>query len=165
MREKTVAITGASSGFGRGVALRLAAEGVPFFEHAANYTGHCLQPNPITDADHVVDAIVATVAAPRDEITVGLPASAVMLAERLAPPLTQSLTGVAVHQQQMQDIPAAKVSHGNLHGPLEIGDRVHAPFARNSRPSNARGTDPPQGITGSDTPASLFLPSASVKPC
>lgn len=104
--------------------LPMAAD-TPFFEHAANYTGHTLQPSPITDADHVVDAIVATVAAPRDEVTVGLPASAAMLAERLAPALMQSVTGVITHQHQMENAPPAGLSHGNLHSPLEIGNRVH----------------------------------------
>ncbi|MEG3190883.1 SDR family NAD(P)-dependent oxidoreductase [Lysobacter sp. D1-1-M9] len=104
--------------------LPMAAD-TPFYEHAANYTGHSLRPYPITDAEQVIDAIVDTVEIPRDEVTVGLPATAAVLSERLAPWLTRSVTGVMAHQLQMHDAPAASHAKGNLHAPLEIGTGVH----------------------------------------
>lgn len=71
--------------------LPMAAD-TPFYDHAANYTGHTLQPFPITNAEEVVDAIVRLVDAPQDEITVGLSASAAMIAERLSHTITHGAT-------------------------------------------------------------------------
>jgi short-subunit dehydrogenase len=104
--------------------LPMAAD-TPFYEHAANYTGHSLRPFPITDAQQVVDAIVENVFNPRDEVTVGVPAMAAVISERLSPRLTQGVTGVLTEQLQMQDAPPAPVEHGNLHSPVPVGTAVH----------------------------------------
>jgi len=95
-----------------------------FFDHAANYTGHTLQPYPIADADTVVGAIVDAIASPRDEMIVGLSARAALLAQQAAPSLTESITGVVTHQLQIEDAPAAAPTHGNLHVPVELGTGV-----------------------------------------
>ena len=95
-----------------------------FYDHAANYTGHTLRPYPIMDADDVVDAIVGLVDRPRDEITVGMAATAGVLSQQLAPWLTESVTGVVTHELQMERAPEAPRTAGNLHVPLEIGTGV-----------------------------------------
>jgi len=103
--------------------LPMAAD-TPFFDHAANYTGHTLQPFPITDADEVVAAIVGAVEAPEDEITVGMSATAATIAERLSQTLTHGMTG-AMTQLLQDDAPEAPAEAGNLHKPLAIGTGVH----------------------------------------
>jgi len=103
--------------------LPMAAD-TPFYDHAANYTGHTLQPFPITSAEDVVDAIVRLVDAPQDEITVGLSATAAMIAERLSHTATHGAIG-AVAQVLQEQAPGAPPASGNLHRPVAIGTGVH----------------------------------------
>lgn len=104
--------------------LPMAAD-TPFFDHAANYTGHTLQPFPITDADEVVAAIVALVETPQDEITVGMSAAAAVLSERLSHGLTHGATTAVTQVLQMEQAPESPVQPGNLHRPVQIGTGVH----------------------------------------
>jgi len=104
--------------------LPMAAD-TPFYEHAANYTGHSLHPYPLTDAEEVIDAIVAAVHNPGEDVTVGLPATAAVAAERVAPWLTHAVTGAVSHQLQMEEAPPAARTGGNLHAPSAIGTGVH----------------------------------------
>lgn len=104
--------------------LPMAAD-TPFFDHAANYTGHSLQPFPITDAEEVVEAIVGVVNAPQDEVTVGMSATAAVIAERLSQTVTHGMTGAMTQLLQMEEAPEAPVETGNLHRPLAIGTGVH----------------------------------------
>ena len=104
--------------------LPMAAD-TPFFDHAANYTGHSLQPFPITDAEEVVEAIVAVVNAPQDEVTVGMSATAAVIAERLAQTVTHGMTGAMTQLLQMDQAPEAPIETGNLHRPVAIGTGVH----------------------------------------
>lgn len=103
--------------------LPMAAD-TPFFDHAANYTGHTLHPFPITDAEEIVDAIVGVVNAPQDEVTVGLSATAAVIAERMSQTITHGMTG-AMQQLLQDEAPEAPVEAGNLHRPLAIGTGVH----------------------------------------
>lgn len=104
--------------------LPMAAD-TPFFDHAANYSGHTLQPFPITDADEVVDAIVGVVNAPQDEITVGMSATAAVIAERMSKTVTHGMTGAVMQLIQMEQAPEAPFEKGNLHRPVAIGTGVH----------------------------------------
>lgn len=104
--------------------LPMAAD-TPFFDHAANYTGHTLQPFPITDAEEVVEAIVGVVNEPQDEVTVGMSATAAVIAERLSQTVTHGMTGAMTQLLQMEEAPEAPVEAGNLHRPLAIGTGVH----------------------------------------
>ncbi|WP_407351233.1 SDR family NAD(P)-dependent oxidoreductase [Luteimonas sp. R10] len=104
--------------------LPMAAD-TPFYEHAANYTGHTLHPFPIIDAEAVVDAIASAVDAPRDEITVGVSATAAILGERLAPGLVHRVTGIVAHQLQMEAAEPAAHAAGSLHAPMAVGTGVH----------------------------------------
>ena len=104
--------------------LPMAAD-TPFYDHAANYTGHTLQPFPITNAEEVVDAIVRLVDRPQDELTVGLSATAAMIAERLSHTVTHSATTAVTQVLQMEQAPDAPPASGNLHRPVAIGTGVH----------------------------------------
>lgn len=103
--------------------LPMAAD-TPFFDHAANYTGHTLHPFPITDAEDIIDAIVGVVNAPQDELTVGMSATAAVIAERLSQTVTHGMTG-AMQQLLQDEAPEAPIASGNLHRPLAIGTGVH----------------------------------------
>ena len=104
--------------------LPMAAD-TPFFDHAANYTGRTLRPFPITNAEEVIDAIVGLVHAPRDEVTVGLSATAAMIAERLSQTVTHGMTGAMTQLLQMEQAPRAPLAEGNLHRPVPTGTSVH----------------------------------------
>ena len=104
--------------------LPMAAD-TPFYDHAANYTGHTLQPFPITNAEEVVDAIFRLVDRPQDELTVGLSATAAMIAERLSHTVTHSATTALTQALQMEQAPDAPPASGNLHRPVAIGTGVH----------------------------------------
>ncbi|GAB2515511.1 SDR family NAD(P)-dependent oxidoreductase [Lysobacter humi (ex Lee et al. 2017)] len=103
--------------------LPMAAD-TPFFDHAANYSGHTLQPFPITDAEEVVEAIVGVVNAPQDEITVGMSATAAVISERISQAVTHGMTG-AMTQLLQDEAPEAPDVEGNLHRPVHIGTGVH----------------------------------------
>ena len=96
-----------------------------FFVHAANYTGHRLQPYPLDDPEPVIEAIVSAVESPRDEIAVGTGTSAAILSHNLAPTLTDIANGVMTHQNQMEQAPEELPTPGNLHQPTEAGRGVH----------------------------------------
>ena len=57
-------------------------------------------------------------------MTVGLPATAAVIAQQFAPWLTQAVTSVMTHELQMQQAPEAPHTAGNLHVPLEVGTGV-----------------------------------------
>lgn len=104
--------------------LPMAAD-TPFFDHAANYTGHSLQPFPITDAEEIIEAIVGVVNAPQDEVTVGMSATAAVIAERLSQTVTHGMTGAMTQLLQFEQAPEAPIEKGNLHRPVAIGTGVH----------------------------------------
>ena len=95
-----------------------------FYDHAANYTGHELQPYPLMRAELLVAAIVEAIAAPRDEITVGVSAAMATFSQRVAPRLTEAVTSFATEELQMQRAPEAPPTEGNLHAPVFIGTGV-----------------------------------------
>jgi short-subunit dehydrogenase len=103
--------------------LPMAAD-TPFYDHAANYTGHELNPYPITRAERVVASLVDAVVNPRDEITIGTPATAAVLSQQFAPWLTETVTSVMTHELQMTQAPETPMTEGNLHVPVQIGTGV-----------------------------------------
>ena len=62
------------------------AHDTPFFDHAANYTGHAVQaPAPLHDPANVVEAIVGLARDPKDEKIVGGDGVAKVWMKRIAP--------------------------------------------------------------------------------
>jgi len=88
----------------------------PFFEHAANYTGHETVPiPPLNDAQKVIDLIVELAIHPRDEeIPVGLGASSNLIMHNTAPTVSEKLMAKLTHQVQMKDAPVAAQTDGTL---------------------------------------------------
>jgi NAD(P)-dependent dehydrogenase (short-subunit alcohol dehydrogenase family) len=82
-----------------------AAHDTPFFDHAANYTGHEIQaPKPLHDPNDVVDTIVRLAVDPKD----------------------RDIAAKQVHKMQMEDAPPAADSPNALRRPMREGTEVSA---------------------------------------
>ncbi len=97
----------------------------PFFDHAANYSGHEAAPiPPLYDPQKVVDTIVRLATEPQDEVIVGNAGKVFNLAHHLMPGLVEGLMARQTHKEQMENSPPAPMTHGSLHRPMELGDEV-----------------------------------------
>ena len=98
------------------------ANDTPFFEHAANYTGHDFDPPPpVYDPQHVIDALVGLLTEPEDEIVVGAAGKASNVAHRLAPGLVEKSMGWMTDRVTMKDRPPAADTPGSVHQPMAAG--------------------------------------------
>lgn len=114
----------------------------PFFEHAANYTGHEAAPvPPMYNADEVVDVITGLVTAPQDEVIVGTGGRLAVLAHAIAPILTEKLMAQQTHRAQMKRAPLAGTTRGAVARPSAGGREVHGqPPARKVKRRQATAT-------------------------
>jgi len=104
-----------------------AAHDTPFFDHAANYTGHEIQaPKPLHDPNDVVDTIVRLVRDPKDRDIVGGDGIVKVLMKKLAPGIQDKIAAQQVHKMQMQDAPPAADSPNALRRPMREGTEVSA---------------------------------------
>ena len=98
----------------------------PFFEHAANYSGHEAVPiPPVFDPVDTVNAIIALADEPKDEIVVGKGGQAMTAVNAVAPGITGKLLGLETHKVLMEMPPSAPLTPGNLHVPMAEGTDVH----------------------------------------
>lgn len=116
----------------------------PFWEHAANYTGHSPRAYPMHDPDKVVDAIVEAVINPTKEVTVPWTGKWSALFHRLMPDTSERLFGSTVHQALLEDAPPAPSTTGALHEPIasgtEVGGRVKERMAAEDAASRYMST-------------------------
>jgi short-subunit dehydrogenase len=97
----------------------------PFFEHAANYTGHKSVPiPPVYEAEKVVDVIVRLATNPEDEVTVGTAAKFMNFAHQIAPDLTEAMMARQTHKAQMEEAPPAEDTAGAVQKPQAHGTSV-----------------------------------------
>ena len=96
----------------------------PFFEHAANYSGHTLRMASMDDPQKVVNAIVRSTLHPSEEIPVGWKARSAVWSHWLAPDLTERFSADIAHDYQMEQAPPASRTTGALHQPIEMGREV-----------------------------------------
>lgn len=97
----------------------------PFFEHAANYTGHEPTPiPPVYDPEEVVKAIHKLAAEPEDEVTVGGAGKLMAASHAVAAGITDRLMAKGTDFVQMKAPPAEPTS-GNLYQPVADGTGVH----------------------------------------
>lgn len=114
-----------------------AAHDTPFFDHAANYTGHAVQaPRPLHDPENVVAAIVDLVQNPKAQTIVGGDGVVKILAKKIAPALAEKVAGEMMHSQQMKKAPLAADSPGAVRAPLANGVGVSA--GRREREAKSR---------------------------
>lgn len=95
-----------------------AAFDTPFFQQAANYTGHEVQPiPPVYGPRQAARTIVRAVRRPRREVPAGLMARATVLQHRLAPGLTERVMASHVDRTLLSRGEHVAPNPGNLYAP------------------------------------------------
>jgi short-subunit dehydrogenase len=103
------------------------AHDTPFFDHAANYTGHeVTPPKPLHDPQKVVAAIVRVVEAPEDREIVGADGVVKLLMASLLPGVAEKLGARQMHRTQMEEPPPVEQSPGAVRAPMAEGTEVSA---------------------------------------
>jgi short-subunit dehydrogenase len=100
------------------------AADTPWFDHAANYSGHkprTILPDP---PEKVVKAIVAATVKPKPEINVGYKANLAVASHRVARRLTEDMTGTVFHKVMIEDSASAPQTAGSLHEPMPEGTTI-----------------------------------------
>jgi NAD(P)-dependent dehydrogenase (short-subunit alcohol dehydrogenase family) len=103
------------------------AHDTPFFDHAANYTGHELvAPPPLHDPENVVEAIVSLARDPRDRKIVGADGVFKIVMKKLAPKVQDAVDAKFMQHEQMEKAPEGADSSRALHEPIGVGTGVDA---------------------------------------
>jgi len=104
-----------------------AAHDTPFFDHAANYTGHEIQaPKPLHDPEDVVETLVRLARDPRDREMVGADGRIKVLMKKLAPKAQDAVDAKMMHKMQIENAPPGQDSPNAVHEPVEVGSEVTA---------------------------------------
>lgn len=97
----------------------------PFFEHAAQYTGHEASPIPPTyDPKEVVDVIVGLATEPKDEVSVGTAAKVSTFLHQIFPGVVEKMMARETKKAQFDKAPRGEETSGALHEPTESGRGV-----------------------------------------
>ena len=121
------------------------AADTPFFDHAANYTGHAPRMALMDGPDKVVDVIVRASVYPREEVPAGWKARGAYWSHRIAPDLTERLSANIAHAEQFEKAGPAPDGSNAVHQPQAGGTGVDGGVrARMEREDAARkaGTQP-----------------------
>jgi short-subunit dehydrogenase len=103
------------------------AHDTPFFDHAANYTGHEIQaPKPLHDPQNVVETIVRLAMDPEDREIVGGDGVVKIVMKHLAPALEEKMASKQIHKQQYEKAPVAGDTPGAVKAPIPAGTGVSA---------------------------------------
>ncbi|HEX2199991.1 MAG TPA: SDR family oxidoreductase [Burkholderiales bacterium] len=103
------------------------AHDTPFFDHAANYTGHEVQaPKPLHDPENVVETLVRLARDPRDKEVVGKDGTVKILMKKLAPHAEERMAARYIHRLLMEKSPPAADSPGAVRTPMREGTGVSA---------------------------------------
>ncbi len=94
----------------------------PFFEHAANYTGHEAVPiPPVYDPAEAVQAIVKLADEPQDEVIVGKAGTPVTAAHTIMPGVVEGQMARMTEKVQMDTPPPAPPTPGTIHESVSAG--------------------------------------------
>jgi short-subunit dehydrogenase len=97
----------------------------PFFQHAANYTGHETQPiPPVYDAQDTIDTIVRMAIDPEDEVSVGIAGKVSTFMHHLMPGIVESMMANRAHKAEFEKSPTAKRKSGSVREPGPEGQEV-----------------------------------------
>jgi short-subunit dehydrogenase len=99
------------------------AADTPWFDHAANYSGHKARQIMLDPPEKVVRAIVAATVNPQPEINVGYKAKLSVASHRIAQRLTERAVGAVNEKVLMEDSPPGPATAGSLYVP-QPGDAV-----------------------------------------
>ena len=103
------------------------ASDTPFFDHAANYTGHEVQPPaPLHDPQEVVDAIVDLARDPENTKVVGSDGLFKIVMKKLAPAAADKAMGKTMQRIQIEKAPPGEDSRGAVEQPMREGTGVSA---------------------------------------
>jgi NAD(P)-dependent dehydrogenase (short-subunit alcohol dehydrogenase family) len=103
------------------------AHDTPFFDHAANYTGHRIEaPKPLHDPQDVVETIVRLACDPEDKEIVGGDGVVKILMKTLAPKVEEKIASKQMHKTQYEKAPPAGDSPGAVRSPMAKGTGVSA---------------------------------------
>ena len=128
----------------------------PFFEHAANYSGHQSVPiPPVYEAEETIKVIVRLATHPEDEVSTGTSGKVATFAHNIAPGLTEKLMGHQTHKALMEDAPPAPENSGKRR---RTGVKRHGRERRHSAKVRLIAE---QDSTGS--PAPFLIQSAAAK--
>jgi short-subunit dehydrogenase len=97
------------------------AADTPWFDHAADYTGHRPRSVMLDPPEKVVAAIVRATDRPRKQINVGYKAAAAVASQRLSRTLTESTVAAVIDRAQMVKAPPAEPTTGSLYTPMQEG--------------------------------------------
>ncbi|MCW3051204.1 MAG: short-chain dehydrogenase/reductase [Chthonomonadales bacterium] len=97
----------------------------PFFEHAADHTGHQVVPiPPVYEPDQVVEALVSLAGDPKDEVAVGGAAgTGFVLMHNLFPGLTEHMMAKTT-DKTLKNAASAEDTQGSLKEPMATGTGV-----------------------------------------
>jgi short-subunit dehydrogenase len=101
------------------------AHDTPFFDHAANYTGHeVTPPKPLHDPQKVIDAIVRIAENPEDKEIVGADGIAKLALANVLPGVAENMAAKQMHETQMEKPPPAPDWPGAVRAPVPEGTGV-----------------------------------------
>jgi short-subunit dehydrogenase len=119
------------------------ATDTPFFEHAANYSGHSTRMVALDDPQKVVDVIVHASLYPREEVPVGWKARGAYWSHRIAPDLAERISANIAHKEQFEKGAPAPRTDGSLFQPMQSGRGIEGGVrARMEREDAARRGQP-----------------------
>ena len=97
----------------------------PFFEHAADYTGHQVVPiPPVYEPEQVINALVSLVSDPKDEVAVGgAGGPGFTMMHNLFPGLTEHMMAKVTHKSLMDAEPHPDTG-GSIQQPMTTGTEV-----------------------------------------
>lgn len=97
----------------------------PFFEHAANYSGHEVKPiPPVYEPEKVVDVIVKMATDPEDEVSVGTAGKLAVFFHQVAPGITEKMMGHQTHKAEVDESAPEGNSKRSLSQPAETGTEL-----------------------------------------
>lgn len=100
------------------------AADTPFFEHAANYSGHAPRMAWMDDPEKVVDIIVRATVYPREEVPAGWKARGAYWSHRIAPDITERVSANIAHTEQFEKAGPAPNGSNAVHQPTPGGTGV-----------------------------------------
>jgi short-subunit dehydrogenase len=109
------------------------AHDTPFFQHAANYTGHeSVPPPPVYEPEKVVNVIVRLATDPEDEVVVGRVPKVMAVSHNLMPGVTEKMMGREAHKTVTEAAPESP-SDGTLLEPQPVGSEVSGGWKNRDR--------------------------------
>ena len=107
------------------------AHDTPFFEHAANYSGHEIKPpKPVHDPQHVIERIVRVAANPRDKDIVGGDGVVKLIAANVMPAVAEKMGASQMHKTIEKEPPTTDTP-GAVIGPMAAGSEIDSERRKN----------------------------------